>query len=191
MTGLDLYAILTGWSSADAEPPAKEHVTSMVACRCGRRLALVVGSHCWVAADRLPRAGAADVVLDAAFLDFEALAAAEDATALDVVAFVRAANPGGGMDALARVLPPLRLPARWYNIAGLPDVADPARLSLGTSCRQCGTAYQFAALLVDADHTVIPTEADWKASIRGFEWPDAARGSRVSLYRHLTDVLLA
>lgn len=191
MTGLDLYAILTGWSSTDAEPPAKEHVTARVVCRCGGRLALVVGSRCWVAADKIPKAGAADVVLDAAFLDFEALTAAGDAAALDVAAFVRAVNPKGrGLDALVRALPPLRLPARWFDIAGLPGVDDPERLAVGTSCRRCGTTYRLGSLL--AGHTAaIAREADPNATIRGFEWPDTGRDSRVSLYRHLTDVLLA
>lgn len=142
----------------------------------------------------MTRAATADVLLDAALLDFEALAEVLDPDALVVSGFVMAARPSvHGLERLKAVVPPLKLPATWVSLEGVSDIPAHVRTNLNAWCGQCGTLYRLETTLRElelAGRTIIAEDPDPMSRSQGFTWPDAARASRVSLYRHLTAALL-
>jgi hypothetical protein len=148
----------------------------------------------FVGARRLPRAQAADVVVDAALADLDAAAArSDDDLVATIASFLEVVEEAPGR--LADALPgPLVLPESgpWLLRAGLPD----GRMAgCSATCAKCRKTFYLGEQLrrwVAADpgpEVLIATDIDeWRARV-GLEWPAEALGRRVALYRHLSAVL--
>lgn len=138
---VDLLTILSGERRGDDPRPDPGDVVTRIRCRCGDVVALVSRrageTWLWRARYRHTPRGAAEIVIDAALDDFEALAAIAAAEpALEDDELSRQVHRIGGLVAcpvcapddppcshlvnrLAAILPPLTMPARSSRITGM------------------------------------------------------------------------
>lgn len=220
---LDLLALLSGERPTDDERPDPADVVSRLRCSCGTVVGLLARSGgeswLWRAPYRHTARGAAEIVLDAALEDFEALAAADDADALAVAGMF---EPDDTIEALAAALPPLRMPARLRKVTGLarlmaehdaerdrrvadesaarglpaPTLAPSRPAYTEAGCGKCRRVLHLGTIVMQLEaepappREVVVTEPPPLGVVSmGYDWPDSARPSRVALYRSLSDVL--
>ena len=216
---VDLTAILSDGGEGDAERPRREDVVTTLWCPCGAVVALVARfggeSWLWRAGYRHTPRGAADIVVQAALDDFEALAAiAREDPALEDAALsaeVRAIGEFARLasrDYLAAVVPALRMPARIGRVTGIAqDVADlnaqrdpglaPVKLAHTTAgCPTCRSVLDVQEAVVQVEsmpqppRTIVVEDLPALGVERmGYGWPESGRAARVALYRALSDVL--
>lgn len=205
---LDLVALLSGEAVRQAPRPAPGDVVSNLRCPCGTVVALLARrdgeTWLWRAPYRHTARGAAEIVLDAALEDFEALAAVEDGDALVVAALFEQ----GTIDRLSGVLPPLRMPARLRYVTGLAaglaaeaagrdeGLAPPRLTHMEAGCGSCRQVLDVGRVVVGLERNgallqevVVADLPDLGVERMGYGWPESGRASRVALYRALTEML--